>query len=141
LAQAGYGVHRIMRVMRHIAARLMTMLLYSCSVLILPTLSVPARPLPSAANRSNAETCSCPMCRTAGPAAMHCSCCNGDTCTCQLSSNDQETPIPPAPKPCVLRTLNEPLVILNSEPLYLQSPQFTSAPYFPVPSPPPKPQI
>jgi hypothetical protein len=127
-----------MRLMRHLATRLVTILLYCSSVLVVPAVVLEARPMPRAA-KYPVHTCSCPMCRAATP-GHHCSCCNGgDTCTCELSSNDQEESLQLAvPKPGLLAPAGNYLVLLQSAPLFIRPPHSVFAPYLPVPTPPPK---
>ena len=123
----------IMSLMRLLATRLMTILLYTGSVLSLPVCYLPAYQPSSATDEA-----SCPMCRTAG-AGHHCTCCDkADACTCQVSSGDQDEPVPRALKPGLPSTSCEVRLTFKSAPLLLPAHRSANTPYLPVLTPPPK---
>jgi hypothetical protein len=122
-----------MSLMRLLATRLMTILLYAGSVVSLPICYLPA----CASSAAMAED-SCPMCRDAGN-GHRCSCCSkGDACTCQMSSGDQAEPMPSALKPGLMSISYKVRLTFESAPLLLSSHLFADTPFVPVLTPPPR---
>ena len=125
--------------MRHWAVRLVTILIYCYSSLLLPAtvLQSQAKAMPD--THAEVKTCSCQMCHTSKGIVKHCSCCRGGICSCEISSNDLQYLVMPAPKPGLLSTFQEFVLALEGSPLYIKHSSFPSAPFLAVPSPPPKP--
>ncbi len=126
-----------MGLMRNLPARLLTMLLYSSSVLFLPTLNLSARAPAGAKAPTASQTSCCAMCRSTG-AGHHCSCCQHGTCTCELSSTSPDESVNSAFQPALTQMSGVFRIVLMSAPLLSPAPRFLYSPCLPVLKPPPK---
>jgi len=128
-----------MKLRENFTTKLIAVLLYCSSIITPPISTLYANSRSSLAAHPAAHTCSCTMC-SSGASGHHCKCCTlGSTCTCNLSSNDQDYLLfPGETKPGLLCFLNELIVPLQCTPLYISPPHLTSMPFLSVPTPPPK---
>jgi hypothetical protein len=122
-----------MSLMRLLATRVVTILLYTGSVVTLPAVYPSSCRVPA-----SSCTASCAMCKTAG-AGHQCSCCSkGDACTCRLSSGNPDQPMPLTVKAGLPSAYVWVRVALASAPLRLAAQPSSFEPWLPVHTPPPK---
>jgi hypothetical protein len=130
--------YKIKRLTQRKATRLATLLLFSFYIFAMPALFLNSRILPRISKKAEAHACSCPMCRAVTP-GHHCNCCDhGETCTCQVSSNDQEDPEFPPARPALLKIRVSATESLEYTLLSLSTYPSIPEPSLAVPKPPPK---
>lgn len=134
-----------MRLLRHPHLRLPAILLCVASFLALPVhlasngLSVVIlRGRAYSTIERESPACCCPMCRASGGTAHHCACCKGDSCTCSLSSDEEDSWLLLVIESATFTGPDEFYANLSSSPLISAFPILSRSIVLPVPTPPPR---